>query len=180
MEARLQQIVSTIISANQETSNPGKLFIATDDVTAAQLVILMKRRVVSYPIMGTSNLSTPVFMELIGKEPEERTRAGYFTDGILTTRSIIFDSANRYANVFLKDYKAAYENKTSGEILEPGDKVMNGYDAALTVLSAIQKSDNSETASNRERIYQALLGMDNSEDAVQGIIGPIFFEPSRN
>ena len=180
IEARLEQIVSTIISANQETSNPGTLFIATDDVTAAQLVILMKRRGVSYPIMGTSNLSTPVFMELISKEPEERTRAGYFTDGILTTRSIIFDSANRYANMFLKDYEAAYENNTSGEILEPGDKVMNGYDAALTVLSAIQKSDNSETASNRERIYQALLGMDNSEDAVQGIIGPIFFEPSRN
>ncbi|HXQ35004.1 MAG TPA: extracellular solute-binding protein, partial [Anaerolineales bacterium] len=71
-------------------------------------------------------------------------------------------------------------NNTIGIALEPGDKVINGYDAALAILAAIQRSDNGETASNRERIYQALLRMDNAENGVQGIIGPIFFEPSGN
>ena len=173
----IEEVVSNIISANTETDNPGTIFIATDDETAAQLVILMKRKGVSYPIVGASTLSTPAFLDVIHAQPEEETIPGYFTDGILTTRALIFDSANRYANQFRHDYQVVYNN-------DPSDKVVNGYDAALVLMSALQNADITGLAddveADRQTTYKALLALDDSQSSVQGIIAPIFFEPSRN
>ena len=173
----IEDVVSNIISSNTETDNPGTIFIATDDETAAQLVILMKRKGVSYPIVGASTLSTPAFLDAILAQPEEETIPGYFTDGILTTRALIFDSANRYANQFRHDYQVVYEN-------DPSDRVVNGFDAALVLMSALQNADVTGLAddveSDRQTTYKALLALDDSQSSVQGIIAPIYFEPSRN
>ncbi|NWG07889.1 MAG: extracellular solute-binding protein [Chloroflexi bacterium] len=173
IELRLEQIVSRIIAADPETENPGTIFIATDDKTAAELVIQMKRKGVSYPVIGASNLSSPAFIRRISEESEEDTLPGYFTDGILTTRSIIFDSANRYANQFLQEYQSAYRYP------DPSDIVANGYDAALTLLSAILNTPAGERIT-RDSIHAALLKMDREENGAQGIISPIYFDPSRN
>ncbi|HSO12483.1 MAG TPA: extracellular solute-binding protein [Anaerolineales bacterium] len=173
----LEMVVSSIISANPETDNPGTIFVATDDGTAAQLVILMKQKGVSYPIAGASTLATPSFLRIIREQQEEETIPGYYTDGILTTRALIFDSANRYANQFRADYQEQYA-------VDPGDKVVNGYDAALVLMAALRSSDVSgmvdETNLDRERMYKALLAINNSQTSVQGIINPVYFGPSRN
>lgn len=181
LDTQLEEIVSTIIAANPETENPGTLFIATDDDIASQLIILMKRKGVSYPIMGGSNLSTPAFLESISTEPEELTLPGYFTDGILTTRAIFFDSANRYANQFLSDYQTAYQVEGQ-ELPDPGDRVVNGYEAALALAAGIRDTDmnGSDISANRQALTQAMLTMDGPDSGVQGMIGAIFFDPSRN
>ena len=175
----LEQVISKIISANTETDNPGTIFIATDDTTAAQLVIKMKQKGVSYPIVGASTFASPNFLKIIRAQQEEETIPGYFTDGILATRAVIFDSANRYANQFKYDYQAQY-----GSDNDPGDRVVNGYDAALVLMAAIRGSDISGAAdtvkSDREKMYQALLSINSSQTSVQGIINSIYFEPSRN
>lgn len=177
-------IISGIISANTETNNPGTIFIAADELTSADLVILMKRRGVAYPIAGGSNLSSPAFIAKIENQAEEQTFSGYYTDGILTTRALIFDSANRYANQFLDDYQNAYPGESAGESLNPGDQVVNGYDAAVTLLAAIQNSgvngSELQLLSDRQKIYGALVAMDDETQAVQGIVSSIFFEPSQN
>ena len=173
----LEDVVSNIISVNTETTNPGTIFIAADEETAAQLIILMKRKGVSYPIVGASTLSTPAFLDVILAQQEEESIPGYFTDGILTTRALIFDSANRYANQFRHDYQTVYG-------LDPGDQVVNGYDAALVVVSALQNSDvtgqGDDVEIDRQKTFNALLALDDSQDSVQGIVAPIYFEPSRN
>lgn len=175
----LEVVISNIISANTETNNPGTIFIATDDETAAHLVIKMKQKGMSYPIAGGSTLATPTFLEIIRGQQEEETFPGYYTDGILTTRAIIFDSANRYANQFKSDYQAQY-----GSDKDPGDRVVNGYDAALVLMAALRSSDFSGVAAekdlDRKKIYNALLAINDSQTSVQGIINPIYFEPSRN
>ena len=175
----LEVVISKIISANPETDNPGTIFIATDDETAAQLVIKMKQKGVSYPIAGASSLATPTFLEIVRGQQEEETIPGYYTDGILTTRALIFDSANRYANQFRSDYQAQYGSEN-----DPGDRVVNGYDAALVLMAALRSSDvsgvSSERALDRDKIYKALLAINDSQTGVQGIINPVYFEPSRN
>lgn len=174
----LDDIVSSVIKEN----NPGTLFIATDDITAAELIILMKQKGISYPLVGVSNLSSPAFMEKIDSTAEERTFPGYYTDGILTTRAIIFDSANRYANQFLEDYQGIYKSSLTGEAADPGDIVVNGYDAALALATAIQNSvlSGTDAKADREKVYKTLQNMDGVDSGTQGIISPIFFEPSRN
>lgn len=179
-ENRIEEIVSRIISADAETEDPGTIFIAADDVTAAQLIIAMKRKGVSYPKVGASTLSTPAFLETIAGESES-TIPGYFTDGLLTTRALIFDSANRYANQFLEDYQNIYKGG-QGRLIEPGDRAINGYEAALALIAAIQNSTvgGTDTTADRETLYKALLAMDDVDASVNGLISPIFFEPSRN
>ncbi len=176
------EIVSDIISANTETHHPGVIFIATDDITAAELLILMKRKGVSYPVAGGSALSSPAFRAVIESQQEEVTFPGYYTDGILTVREIVFDSANRYANDFLTDYQQVYQSDNSAQ--QPGDEVVNGYDALLTLLTAMQRAEvdgsASHVAENREQIYNELVNMDSVESGVQGISGFIYFEPSQN
>ena len=173
VDVRLEQIVSTIIAADPDTKHPGTIFIATDDKTAADLVILMKRKGVSYPVIGASNLSSPVFIEKISEQSEEETLPGYFTDGILTTRALIFDSANRYASQFLQEYQREF--KTSN----PGDMVVNGYEAAMTLLAALENIPAGEKPT-RDTLHTVLLKMDRPENGAQGIVSPIYFEPSRN
>lgn len=174
----LDSIVSDLISGG----NPGTIFIATDDKTAADLLVKMKRKGVSFPIVGASTLSSPAFLDLIGSEDEEKTFAGYFTNETLTTRAIIFDSANRYANQFLADYQVRYKSADTEAAIYPGDNVINGYDAVLALVTAIQRSElqGTDIATDRIEVYKALLGMDEAGSGAQGIVSPIFFEPSRN
>jgi branched-chain amino acid transport system substrate-binding protein len=183
-EDTAENIISDIVSADTAASNPGAIFIATDDATAAELVILMTRKGVSYPIAGGSNLSSAIFRERIESQPEEISFPGYYTDGILATRAIIFDSANRYANQFLDGYQTAYASRNTNEFLQPDDRVVNGYDAALTLLAAMQNGDLSgseiQAQADREKIARALAGMNALESSAQGVIGPVYFEPSQN
>lgn len=175
----LEVVISKIISADTETENPGTIFIAADDETAAQLVIKMKQKGISYPIAGGSSLATPGFLQIIREQDEEETIPGYYTDGILATRALIFDSANRYANQFRHDYQVQYGSEN-----DPGDRVVNGYDAALVLMAALRGSDFSgtqgDTKLDRQKVYEALLSINDTQSGVQGMINPIYFEPSRN
>lgn len=179
-----ETIISDIVRANTAATDPGAIFIATDDATAADLVIQMKRKGVSYPIAGGSNLSSATFLEIIENQPEEISFPGYYTDGILTTRALIFDSANRYANQFLDGYQSKYLGANADQSLQPDDRVVNGYDAALTLLAAMQngKVNGSATQAqaDREKIARALAGMNTLGSSAQGVVGPVYFEPSQN
>ena len=176
-DLELDEVVRRIISADTETENPGTIFLATDDETAAQLVIRMKQKGTSYPIIGTSNLATPAFQDLINAQSEEIAFPGYYTDGILTTRAIIFDSANRYASQFKEDYHAAYGD-------DPGDRAVNGYDAALLLFKALLGTDmgvsDASIKTKRQNLFNAILNIDDTESAVQGVVDSMYFEPSRN
>jgi branched-chain amino acid transport system substrate-binding protein len=175
----LEMVISKIISADTETENPGTIFIATDDQTAAHLVVKMKQKGVSYPFAGGSSLATPGFLQIIREQDEEETIPGYYTDGILATRALIFDSANRYANQFRHDYQVQYGGEN-----DPGDRVVNGYDAALVLVAALRDSNFSgaqgDTGLNRRKVYDALLAINDTQSGVQGLINPVYFEPSRN
>jgi len=174
----LDSIVSDLIAGG----NPGTIFIATDDRTAADLLVLMKRKGVSFPIVGASTLSSPRFSELINSKDEEKTFPGYFTNGILTTHAIIFDSANRYANQFLTDYREKYKSNSTDDVIYPGDNVINGYDAVLALVTAVQRSElqGTDVVADRKELFKSLLSMDDADASAQGIVSPIYFEPSRN
>lgn len=173
-EASIENIASTIAIKNSETENPGTLFIATDENTAATLLFKMRRKGVNYPMMGASNLGGATFQRIIKSQNEEKAQGGYFTNGILATRSLIFDSANEQASLFFDAYQTKFDKA------DPGDLPANGYDAALTLFAAIQRSQPSATsmADDRNGIYQALVGMDGSKVGVQGLTGRIYFDPT--
>jgi len=149
----------------------------------------MRQRGLSYPIVGASNISSPAFMARMSRESEEKVQAGALTDGILTTSSVIFDSASRFAHQFLEDYQKEYPQDNIIDSIsnnysrnDPGNDVTNGYDAALAILSAAQRADlnNTDIQARREAIYQALSAMDSPATGTQGIAGQLYFDPSGN
>jgi branched-chain amino acid transport system substrate-binding protein len=188
-DQEIEEVVSKLVRADPNTESPGAIFIAVDEETAARLIVKMRQRGLAYPIVGANHLSSPQFIERMSKESEEKVQAGTLTDGILTTSSVIFDSTSRYAHQFLEDYRRAYpQDNTLSSINndynrgDPGNDVVNGYDAALAIFSAAQRVDLSpnDVQANRAAIYEALTGMDSANTGVEGVAGSLYFETSRN
>jgi len=172
---KIEDIVNDFVVAR--TGDPGAVFIATDDATAKDILVQMKRKGVTYPIVGASALTRSHFIQLLNKEPEH---APYFVDGMLTINSLVFDSADRYANQFLHDYQAAYITKNSDNQITADDEVINGYNATLSVLSAIQRAHSGDAAVDRASVFAELSRMETSETGVRGITGPIYFNLLHN
>ena len=160
------------------TGNPGTVFIATDEVNAAKLLIELKRKGVTYPILGASTMSKSEFMKEISGQNEG---VPYFVDGVTATCLLIFDSADKYANDFLRTYqklmKANFSNVATAQSA-PDDKVKNGYDAALTILTALERAQ--INATETDSVFNELSNMESSETGVRGLAGPIYFDLSHN
>ena len=186
----LDALVSKFVTADTSKNNPGAILIATDTKTTSELIVKMNQRGLSYPIVGGDNINSPQFVEIMSTNSEEKNQAGALTDGILTTSSVIFDSASRFAHQFLKDYHEVYPQPDSSTSVsnnnyyrsDPGNKVANGYDAALAIVTAALQTDLSDNdiQSNREKLYQEMKKMDSAARGAQGIVGPLYFDPSRN
>lgn len=186
----LETVVSGFVTADTSTNNPGAIFIATDAKTTAELIVKMSQKGLSYPIVGGDNINSPEFVEIMSSSSEEKNQAGALTDGILTTSAVIFDSASRFAHQFLKDYHEIYPQPDSSTSVsnnnyyrsDPGNKVANGYDAALAIVTAALRTDlsDSDIQSNRGNLYQEMRKMDSAASGAQGIVGPLYFDPSRN
>lgn len=167
---QFEDIFSKLISKGNDVP----LFLAMDEKTAADFFVQMKRKGIAAPVIGPSSLSSKVFRDVLAGQDEEKVLSGSFTNGTLTTRALIFDSANRYAGQFLADYQAVYKQE------EPGDKVVNGYDAVMALVTAAQRGGLGQTtADSRALLLKSLLQMDDSDASAQGLASPIFFEPSR-
>lgn len=173
-ENRIEDIVNDFVIAR--TGDPGVVFIATDDLTASRVLVQMKRKGVTYPIVGASALTRSNFIQLLNKEPEH---APYFVDGMLTIDSLVFDSADKYANQFLRNYQTAYSSNSASQII-PDDEVINGYNATLSILSAVQRARSDGESVDRAGVYDELSRMESPETGVQGITGPIYFNFMHN
>lgn len=186
----LDNIVSNFVTADTATNSPGAIFIATDAETTYQLIVKMSEKGLEYPILGADNINSPEFISIISNDSEEKIQAGALTDGILTTSAVVFDSASRFAHQFLLDYRDEYPQAAATDASinnnyyrsDPGDKVTNGYDAALAIVTAALHVDlsDSDIQSNRGKLYEALRSMDSPATGVPGIVGPLYFDPSRN
>lgn len=168
-----QEITAAVSSVF--TKNTGLLVIAAGKTASAQLVIALKNRGFTNMIIGGDNLSTRGFIDQVRSEPAENTNPGYYTNNIITTRTLLPDSASGFATRFIEDYQAAH----------PGIAVSNsasrGYDAALAIFRAIQTSERGgNTADERLKILSALAAMNDPSTQFEGVTGPIFFGRDRN
>jgi len=169
-ESDIYDIVGKIFSADS-----GVLLIAANETISANLVIELKNRGFNNPIIGGDNLSTFGFIERIEKESTEQAHSGYYTDGMISTRALLPDSASGFTSQFVRDYQEAYPDITVS------NSASRGYDAVLAVLKAIQTSQRGpDMARERANIHAALLQMNNPETTSYGVTGPIYFDSSRN
>lgn len=169
-EGEINDIAGRVFSVDS-----GVLLIAANETISANLVIELKNRGFNNPILGGDNLSTFGFIEKIEKESTEQVHPGYYTDGMVSTRALLPDSASGFTSQFVRDYQQAYPD------IAVSNSAARGYDAVLAISKAIQISEgSSDVAQERANILTALPQINDPETTFYGVTGPIYFERDRN
>ncbi len=170
LDDTFDQIIADLLRARND--KPGMIFMATHGSEAVKLVTGMRRKGLSYSVIGTDSLGTPAMVEKFAAYPEEQGKPGYLSDGIFASTDILFDVAGEKAIEFSETFIDSYAE-------EPGARAATYYNAAAAAVHAIIKSgaqgDPEMLEEERQNIRDQLASMNNSKSAADGIGGPIFF-----
>ncbi len=174
IDAQVEKLVSEIIGVDTARTQPGTLYIAAPEEVAAKLILQLKRKGVAYPIAGANQLNSIEFLNIMNQQSEEDAQPGFFTDGILSTRGLIFDSVQGQTNTLIEQYEAQYA-------VSPAEHVLSGYDAALAAMAGMQQSNltSTDVSSLRANLEKALLNLNNEQNVIRGVTGNLYFLQNR-
>lgn len=162
---------------DSDTSFP-MLFVATHPPEAIEIVTSLHRLGRQLPIIGADPFSNDSFLAGIQRYPQERTRPGYFTEGLYMISPFLPDIANQKAQIF-------YENFTKEFDHSPSMISAMNYDAALVLLQAIEqvvqaKPNLKDIKEMRQMVRDTLASYSTIETGVDGITGDLYFDTERN
>ncbi|MEM6613448.1 MAG: ABC transporter substrate-binding protein [Cyanobacteria bacterium P01_C01_bin.72] len=170
-----QQIIQDLQASNQ--NQPEIIFCATHNGDIVDLIVQMKRQQLDYPLIGADSLGSVAFAQKFQQYAEEQKSPGYFSDGIYAVAPIIFDVANEQAQKFRNGYINKYES-------EPGWAAATYYDAAEIAVAAIAKAqitaEKSKLEQERQKVQEILAQTNNSERAIAGLSGQLYFDDEGN
>lgn len=169
LDESLRMIVERIRAAEQ----PGPILLAMHMPEGVRLVALIKEAGIAAPILAPHAFSQDIFPRAFASFPRERAESGYYTDGIYTSSPLLFDVASQRVHRFSAEYAARF-----GE--SPEWLAVYGHDAAKTIVRAIEHTGIASTpdnlAADRRKIRGYLAGLRNPVDAIEGVVGPIYFD----
>lgn len=156
------------------------LFVATHPAEATEIVTSLHRlgQGQQLPIMGADPFSNDSFLAGIQRYPQERTRPGYFTEGLYMISPFLPDIANQKAQIFNDNFTLTYDHSPSMI------SAMN-YDATLVLLRAIEQTVHTNQGVTdikklRKIVRDNLSSYSNVETGVEGITGDLYFDLDRN
>ena len=172
---RKEQIISDLSASKDD--DPGIIFCATHNDDVVDLIVQMRRKKLSNPIIGADSLGNTEFAQKFSENVEEKTSPGYFSNGIYAVSPIIFDVANEEAQHFRNEYIERYKQV-------PSWTAASYYDAAVTAVEAVKQAKIDNTNFNlkqkREKIRNVLAEVNSFESSIEGITGNIHFDRHGN
>lgn len=166
----IRDMVATL---KTELDNPGILFLATHSTEAVEAITELRRLGRKIPIIGADALSSSNFLQKLSNYPQERTRPGYYSDGIYTTSPFLFDIANERA----QDFRHAFVKKYQ---IEPKITSAMYYDAAVVALHGIKQAlvanQMMSLPEKRYQVRESLLQLSRLENALEGVTGYLYFD----
>jgi len=182
-EADLERILLTIEDSlkqrSQKEEHQGKgqpmLFIATHSTEAIEIVTSLHS--LGTPMMGADPLSNDTFLCGIQRYPQERTRSGYFTEGLYMISPFLPDIASQRAQVFYDDFNQLHQHAPTMI------SAMN-YDATLVLLNAIEQAVLEKPHANvkqlRQQVRAKLTSYSTVSASIEGVTGDLYFDQHRN
>jgi branched-chain amino acid transport system substrate-binding protein len=151
--------------------NNETIVMATHSPEAVKLISHLKYPGCKFSIFGTDSFSTSSFLNLMRQFPQESAIPGFYSDNIFAINPFSQETGSLKTINFIKSYLEKY-NK------EPSWVAATYYDAALTALEAIKRSNSTDETIRKSRhaIRDELSGMYNNDKAVKGVSGSIFFD----
>ena len=150
----------------------GLIVILTIEDPAVKIVSTIKRRGLSYPIVGGDTLSSGTFVQRFQKYPEEQEQPGYFTNRIYSVSQLVFDVLGESAQEFRSNYLKKYNQ-------DPSWVAATFYNAAKVAVAAIARAEVTGNPrllqQERLKIRNQIAMMNSLDKAIEGINGPIYF-----
>lgn len=167
---QIQRIVAELATKK----DAGILFLAVGGLDGARIIKFLRDASVRNPVVGTSGLGTHAFADFVEKLPGRHNFAGKYTDGMMITTPLLFDTANETAQNFKNGYLAAYNR-------HPDWVGAYAYDAAQLVVKALRdeyknSKETGQITASRQAIRDYLAGLDKPDNALVGITGANFFD----
>lgn len=131
---QMEQDLRKIIIELRSVKKPGMIFIAASNYHSPQIIALLKHAVGDYTVIGADTFTTSAFLNAFQNYPREQEAPGYYTNGIFATTHILFDTANKTAMRFRKEFLKRYNR-------EPSWVGACYYDAMHVAVEAIQKAE---------------------------------------
>lgn len=154
----------------KESKSADVIFLATNPIDSAEIIVELKRKGINYQIFGSQSLTDQAFIEHLSTFPEEQFEAGYFSNQVMATAPLIFDISGMSAQIFKDLYQQKYN-----EVPDWLDGCF--YDAAAIVVAGLKKiwSKDQSVADLRVHLKDAITGFNNPKKAVNGIAGLLYF-----
>jgi ABC-type branched-subunit amino acid transport system substrate-binding protein len=125
--------------------------------------------------MGYSSVATVGLSSQFAEEEASRNAPGFYTEDFTVAAPQLPDVAEYAQTIFASRFLARYKRDASPE-------AVRWYEAAHLVLDAIAATgaDGSKVPDDRRRIRDWLGSRNNRNAAVEGVAGPIYFDPDHN
>ena len=174
LDREVRDVIGQIMQLDRD-KRPDCLLIPLQTLPAVKLIYGMRSRGIFFPIVGGDSLGDIQLVErLVEEYPKTTNQVAYYTDSIYVVSPVNFDIAGREAQSFRVRFLERFGH-------EPDWRAAGYYDAMKTVGSAIAKASLSGNTKNlvddRDRLRRQLNQFNSPDTAIDGVGGPIFFDP---
>jgi branched-chain amino acid transport system substrate-binding protein len=171
-DSRLATRLDQIAREAMAPAAPGVLVLAMQPDAGVMLVKHLRDRGFPGTLVATDALASQAFANGFRGFPAERSRAGFYTDGIFASTPFLFDTGGKRAGEFLREYVARYDRS-------PDWYAAFAADAASVLAEALRRSNVSPRADSIAHDRAALrdgLAAIGPLHPVEGVTGPIGFD----
>ena len=174
-ETELNRKIDALVEelAVAQTEDIGAIVLLTIEDPAVKIIAAIKRRRLSYPIVGGDTLSSGTFVQRFQDYPEEQEQPGYFTNGIYSISQTVFDVLGESAQQFRRRFIRKYNQ-------EPSWVAATFYDSAKVAVAAIARAgvtgDPQLLEQERRQVRNEMTLMNSLGTAIAGVNGPIYFD----
>ena len=154
----------------------GLLYLATHSTASLKLIVSLREVGKEITIIGSDAITTPNFITKLKEYPQERSRPGYYTEGIYATPPFLSDIAGLKAQQFQLLYEQTYHHPAS-------TTASTYYDAILTFAETLKRAKidfSISTSKQRQALRQALWNIGGFNSAVETTTGSLYFDNHGN
>ncbi len=153
--------------------DPGLVVLALEPQEARDLLIAARHQELDIQWFGAPSLGFDKFPRLFANEPEEIGTPGYFTNGMLAASPLIYDSIGGPVMEFSANYRDRYDVSPSWF----GERVYEAVTIGTTAIDRANLTPTDDITELRKRFTEQLAAIGSSDDAVEGLSSPLFFNP---